>query len=79
MTETKKAKLVELVKEIQATSACVTDFDALMNRLEEKLGNPHIGKLIFDPPSGKKLSAEEIVDLALSQGGNGGETWEEQS
>ena len=67
MTEKNREALIGMVREIQLTSACVTDFDALMTRLEEKLGDPEIGRLIFDPPSGKKLSAEEIVDMALNK------------
>ena len=67
MKEKNREELIQMVRVVQQTSACVTDFDALMNRLEEKLGNREIGKLIFDPPSGKRLSAEEIVDLALNK------------
>ena len=43
------------------------DFDALMNRVEKQFGDKQIGRLIFDPPGGTPLSAEEIVDIALSK------------
>lgn len=62
MTPEERNTLIELVREVQNASACIVDFDALMNRLEEKTGYTEIGMLIFDPPGGKKLSAEEIVD-----------------
>ena len=62
-----REQLIQMVREIQNTSACVTDFDGMMNRLEEKLGNREIGRLIFDPPSGKRLTAEEIVEIATGK------------
>lgn len=62
-----REEMIKLVKEVQATSACVVDFDALMNRLEQKLGSREIGTLIFDPPGGTPLSAEEIVDRVLGE------------
>ena len=69
MTEpsTERERLIEMVRKIQNASACVVDFDAMLNRLEEKIKDKEISLLIFDPPSGKALSAEEIVDLALAK------------
>lgn len=59
--------MVQLVREVQQASACMMDFDALMTRVEKKFGNKQVGKLIFDPPGGKMLSAEEIVDTLLNE------------
>ena len=64
---TDRELLVLLVREIQQASACTSDFDALMNRAEKKFGSKEIGRLIFDPPDGKRLTAEEIVDIAISK------------
>ena len=57
--------LIQMVREVQNASACTVDFDALMNRVEKQFGNKQVGSLIFDPPGGTPLSAEEIVDLVL--------------
>ena len=62
-----REQLVQLVREVQNASACSMDFDALMNRVEKQFGDKQIGRLIFDPPGGTPLSAEEIVDIALSK------------
>ncbi|MDG1874358.1 MAG: hypothetical protein P8J27_10635 [Mariniblastus sp.] len=60
-----REKLIEMVREIQNASACIVDFDGMLNRLEEKLGNRQIGVLIFDPPGGTPLTAEQIIDRVL--------------
>ena len=60
-------ELVALVRRIKATSACVVDLDALLNRFEANVPNPAAVQLIFDPPGGRDLSAEEIVEHALQQ------------
>ena len=57
-----REELVKLVREAQTASACMMDFDSLMTRLEERTGCREIGQLIFDPPNGVALTAEEIVD-----------------
>ena len=59
-----------MVREVQQASACMMDFDAMMNRIEKKFGNKQIGQMIFDPPGGKMLSAEEIVDIVLDEKSN---------
>ena len=43
----------------------MVDFDALISPLEKQFPGVDIGKLIFDPPSGKRMQAAEIVDEAL--------------
>ena len=60
-------ELVKMIREIQTASACVVDFDGMMNRLETKLGDRRIGELIFDPPGGTPLSAEEIVERIMGK------------
>lgn len=67
-TNSKRDELIKMVREVQAASACVVDFDGMMNRLEEKLGNRRIGELIFDPPGGTPLTAEQIVDRVFRDG-----------
>ena len=66
-SSTERAKLIEMVRQVQNASACVVDFDGMLNRLEDKLGNRDIGILIFDPPGGTPLTAEQIVDMAAAK------------
>jgi hypothetical protein len=63
----KRDRLIQMVRKIQNASACVVDFDAMLSQLEEKIQDREVSQLIFDPPSGKALTAEEIVDLALAR------------
>ena len=64
-----KAQLISMVDSVMKASACMVDFDALMGPLEKQFPGVNIGQLIFDPPSGKRMKAEEIVDEALRSGG----------
>lgn len=66
MPEPNREELIRLVRQIACASACTMDFDALLNRLERQVPHPDVGRLIFDPPGGKPLTPEEIVDAALS-------------
>ncbi len=66
-SDTERERLIEMVRKVQTASACMVDFDAMLNRLEEKLQDKEISRLIFDPPGGTPISAEEIVDRALSK------------
>ena len=63
-----KSELIQMVDAVMKSSACTMDFEALMRPLEKQLPGVDIGRLIFDPPSGKKMTAAEVVDLALSGG-----------
>lgn len=63
----KREQLVQMVREIKSASACMVDFDSMLNRLESKFGDPRISELIFDPPGGTPLTAEQIVDIALGR------------
>ncbi|MEM7783160.1 MAG: hypothetical protein AAF623_07390 [Planctomycetota bacterium] len=62
MQEDRKRHLVRLIEQVQTMSACIADMDAVMNRIESISGNTEIGRWIFDPPNGKKMTAEQIVD-----------------
>ena len=65
MAKLDREQLVRLVQHIMTSSGCVTDLDALLNQFESNVGYPNASELIFNPPSGKRLTAEEIVDQAL--------------
>ena len=60
-----KAELIAMVDAVMKSSACMVDFDALLCPLEKQFPGVDIGQLIFDPPSGKRLPADEIVEEAL--------------
>lgn len=63
----KREEMIQMVREVKAASACMIDFDSMLNRLESKFGDPRIGELIFDPPGGTPLTAEQIVDMTLGK------------
>lgn len=67
MAKLNRAELVRLVQHIMTTSGCVVDLDALLNQLESNVPHPNVSGLIFNPPNGKAMTAEEIVDEALKQ------------
>ncbi len=69
MARLTRAELIRLVQHIMTTSGCVVDVDALLGKLESNLPNSNVSELIFNPPCGKAMSAEQIVDQALQQGG----------
>lgn len=58
--------LIRLVQHIMTTSGCVVDVDGLISTLESNVPHPDPSRLIFHPPSGKALTAAEIVDAALT-------------
>ena len=57
--------LIKLVQRIMTTSGCVVDVDGLISTLEANVPHPDPSSLIFNPSSGKAMSATEIVDIAL--------------
>lgn len=57
--------LIRLVQHIMTTSGCVVDVDGLISTLESNVPHADPSGLIFNPPSGKAMTAEEIVDIAL--------------
>ena len=60
-----RAALIKLVNQIMNSSGCMIDVDGLISTFEENVPYPDAGQLIFHPPSGKALTAEQIVDQAL--------------
>ncbi|MEM7455033.1 MAG: hypothetical protein AAF456_11845 [Planctomycetota bacterium] len=65
-TQPDRDELVRMVDHVMKTSGCIVDVDGLISQLEKHLPGCDIGRLIFDPPDGKRLSAAEIVERALS-------------
>lgn len=66
MSKLNREELIRLVDHIMTTSGCIVDVDALLSRLEQNVPHPNVSELIFNPPSGKAMTAEQIVDLALN-------------
>ncbi len=58
--------LVRLVSRIMTSSGCMVDVDGMIASFEQNVPYRNAGELIFHPPSGKAMTAEEIVDLALN-------------
>jgi hypothetical protein len=67
MARLTREELIRLVHHIMTTSGCVVDVDALLGKLESNVPHPNVSELIFNPPSGKAMTAEQIVDEALKQ------------
>lgn len=61
-----RQELIKLVHHIMTSSGCMIDVDSLIEKFEQSVPYPNAGELIFSPPSGKRMTAEEIVDLALN-------------
>ena len=58
--------LIRLVSQIMTSSGCMVDVDGMIATFEKNVPYANAGELIFHPPSGKAMTAEEIVDLALN-------------
>ena len=65
MAQLNRDELIRLVQHIMTTSGCIVDVDALLGKLESNMPHSNVSELIFNPPSGKAMTAEEIVDEAL--------------
>jgi hypothetical protein len=65
MSKLNREELVRLVKHIMSSSGCVIDLDALLNQFESNVKYPNASELIFNPPSGRRMTAEEIVEIAV--------------
>ena len=65
-----RQQLVQMVDQVMNASACMVDFDSMLQRLEKQFPGVDIGQMIFDPPSGKRLTAEQVVDQALQKKSN---------
>ena len=67
MGQLDRQELIALVDRIKNASACVMDYDSLLSRFENNVRNPAVVQMIFDPPDGREVSAEEIVDRAMDK------------
>lgn len=61
-----REELVRLVRRITATDGTEAEQDALLELLEQNVPHPEVSDLIYYPPGGIELSAEEVVDRALA-------------
>ena len=61
----RKEDLVELVRKILAAEGSEEEQDEMLNTLERNVPDPNVSDLIYYPPEGKQLTAEEIVERAL--------------
>jgi hypothetical protein len=61
-----KAELVDAVRRIIDAGGSEAELDALLALVERNVPHPAVSDLIFYPPGGVALSAEEIVDIALA-------------
>ena len=57
-------ELIKLVKQIRLSSGCMMDLDGLLGRFEANVKDPAASQLIFESPTGRMLSAEEVVSKA---------------
>ena len=60
-----REQLVRLVDRIQNESGCIVDVDSLITQFEQSVPNPAASQLIFDSPSGRRLTPQEIVSVAF--------------
>jgi hypothetical protein len=58
-------KLIQLVETIRTASGCMIDLDSLIGQFEKHVKNPSASELIFHSPSGRLLSAKEVVAKAM--------------
>ena len=59
----------ELIKMVQRVIDCEEDedtIDELLEILDDNLPHPSIWDLIYWPPNEEELSAEEMIDIAIS-------------
>ena len=57
-------ELIKLVKQIRLSSGCMIDLDGLLGKFEANVKDPAASQLIFESPTGRMLSAEEVVSKA---------------
>ena len=66
MSKLDRAGLIRLVEHIIKSSGCIMDVDALLTQFDNNVPMPEASRMIFDPPDGRRRSAEEIVDFAMA-------------
>jgi hypothetical protein len=61
-------ELIDLVGRVMRAEGSESDLDAWLDLIEDSVPCPigHVTDLIFYPPGGQELSAEEVVDRALA-------------
>ena len=60
-----REELVRLVEKIRRESGCIVDLDALLSRFEANVRDPASSAFIFESPTGRLLSATEVVERAM--------------
>ena len=66
MSTYNKQQLIQMVQKIMDCEDDEDTIDDLIEILEESVPHPALSDLIYWPPNDEELSAEEIVDIALS-------------
>jgi len=56
--------LIKLVKQIRVSSGCMMDLDGLLGKFEANVKDPAASQLIFESPTGRMLSPQEVVEKA---------------
>jgi hypothetical protein len=59
-------ELVDLVGKLMHAEGSEADLDAWLDLIERSVPDPNVSDLIYWPPGGQELSAEEVVDRALA-------------
>ena len=65
MAKLGRSELERLVEKIRKESGCIVDLDALISRFEANVDHPSASRWIFESPTGRLLSAREVVDRAM--------------
>ena len=61
-----KDELVQAVRRIIDADGTESELDGLLGLVDRNVPHPSVSDLIFYPPNGIELSAEEIVNAALA-------------
>jgi hypothetical protein len=59
-------ELVQAVRRIVDADGSEAELDSLLALVERNVPHPAVSDLIFYPPNGTDLSAEQIVEIALA-------------
>ena len=62
-----RLELERLVEKIRNESGCIVDLDALISRFEANVHQPSASRLIFESPTGRLMSAREVVEAAMEK------------
>jgi hypothetical protein len=61
-----KDELVRVVRRIMDAEGTEAELDGLLALVERNVPHPAVTDLIFYPPNGVDLSAEQVVEIALT-------------